>query len=244
MADEPAEPSIPIPIARRAVLPYQGVAGTAVKTVRKFYDPIEAQLFANELAVNDIDYSLVNQNVTGLGLPYSGFSQIELQVRERDLEQATGLLSTLQVNPLEVEPENATDPHEPIPDPAGEGTLLAAGEYDNPRALFDAAATLGAARVECFIPTLVPRGQRPAGNGKRFILRVRASDEARAREILTQREADPDDDEPRCPRCGSYRVAAASRPWPGLVKFLMGGGSASPAEMECLRCKHRWPVPG
>jgi DNA-directed RNA polymerase subunit RPC12/RpoP len=239
--DEQQEQSPNIPLAKRVVLPYQGALPTSAVTVRKFFDLLEAQLSANELASHDIEYFLMNQNTNTLGA-YAGFSQIELQVREEDLGEATRVLSEFQVNPLEVEPEDLTDPREPIGDPTGDGMLVMAAAYDNPRAVFDAAASLGAAGVESFLPSLVPRRDRPAGVGKRFVLRVRQNDLDQARAVLSEADADQaNDDEPRCPRCGSYRIAQASRPWPGLGKFLFGESTSDTAQLECLRCHHRWP---
>lgn len=236
------ESSDNVPLARRTVLPYQGALGTSAVTLRKFHDPFEAQLHANELAGHGIDYALLNQNVNLIGA-YLGSSQIELQVREQDVPAATQLLSHFHVNPLEIEPAEDSDPGEPIPDPAGEGLLVSAAAYDNPQHLFDAASTLGSAHVPCFLPALAPRGDRPAGQGNRFVLRVRETDLGRAREILAQAEAEQAaDGEPRCPKCGSYRVDRASPPWPGLLRFLLGMRSDAPREMQCFRCRERWPI--
>jgi len=243
MSEESDDQKPHIPLARKVVLPYQGALATSATTIRKFHDLLEAQLFANELASHDIEYFLVNQNVTGLGFPYSGFSQIELQVREQDLAESQRILTNVQVNPLELEPEDTGDPKIPIPDPGGEGVLVMACAYENPRDLFDAAASLGAARIEAFVPSIVPRRDRPAGEGKRFVLRVREEDLERAVEILNDAESErAENDEPRCPKCGSYHVAAPSRPLGKLMKFLIGFGPLPPSEAECLRCKHRFGV--
>lgn len=238
MADE----SEHIPLARKVVLPYRSAALAATTPVVKvgaFLDLLDAQLHANELAGHDIEYFLANQNVMSLGFPYSGFSQIELQVRAEDKEKALAILSTFQANPLEVEPADPIDPNEPIDDPGGEGSLVTAVAFDNPRALLDAAAVLGAARIDCFVPALAARKDRPAGEGKRFALRVRSDDLERAGEVLADAEEN-EEGEPRCPKCGSYRVERAGKPWPGIVRFLIGGGPRSEPQMECLRCKHRW----
>lgn len=242
MSNPPDESADPIPLARRTVLPYQGILPTSAVTVRKFYDPFEAQLYANELAAHGIDYYLMNQNANVLG-PYAGASPLELQVREQDVPETQAVLSRFHVNPAEVEPAEDSDPSKSIPDPVGAGLLVAAAAYDNPRGLFDAASTLGAARVECFLPLLVPRGERPAGEGNRFVLWVREADAERARETLAQADAErAAEDEPRCPKCGSYRVDLAPAPWPGLIRFLFGRRSDRPREMQCFRCRERWPA--
>jgi DNA-directed RNA polymerase subunit RPC12/RpoP len=227
------------------VLAYQGPILTSAVTVGRCADPIEAQLCGNELAAHGIDYHILNQNVNSLGWPYAGLSQVEVQVREQDAQLASRLLARFEANPLDVEPDEGG--HDgPIPDPAGEGVLVAVATFDHPRELYDAAATLGAARIDSFLPSLIPRGDRPGGEGRRFVARVRESDLARAREVLSQARADQDeeDDEPRCPACGSWRVAPARRPWPGLIRYLFGSCDRETGELECLRCKRRWtPAP-
>ena len=242
MTDQPEKPSNSIPLARRTVLPYQGLLASNAVTVRRFYDSFEAQLYANGLAAQGIDYYLMNQNANVLGA-WGGSSQVELQVREEDLPIAQQALAQFHVNPLEVEPAEDSDPSQPIPDPSGVGRLVSAAAYDNPRRAFDAASTLGAARVECFLPLLVPRGDRPPGEGNRFVLWVREADGERARHILAQADAEQAaGDEPRCPTCGSYRVELAPAPWPGIVNFLLGRRSEVPRQMQCFRCRGRWTV--
>lgn len=237
MSKEPPQ-SGDVPLAARLVLPYQRVIARGVQavTVRKFYDPMEAQLFANELAAHGIEYHLLNQNTSTLG-PYSGFSQVELQVRREDAKAASELLDRLQLDPSDVEPEHDSDPTVPIADPAGPGMLVAAASYDNPRHLHDAAAALGAAHVDSFLPLLVARGDRPKGTGKRFVIRVREADLERARAILHENETT--DDEPRCPYCGSWRVYTHP-PRQGLINFLLGRIPDQPPRLECLRCHRRW----
>ena len=228
----------PIPLASRVILPYQTAIHGGVVSVRKFYDAMEAQLYANELAAHGIRYHLLNQNTNTLG-PYSAFSQVELQVSEEDAPRARELLARLQLDPSEVEPEHEADPDVPVPDPAGTGMLVPAAAYDNPRFLYDAATALGAAHIESFLPTLVARGDRPAGTGTRFVIRVREADLERARTIL-QAEGDPEENtEPRCPRCGSWRVYRHP-PKQGLVNFLLGRIPDQRPRLECLRCHHIW----
>jgi hypothetical protein len=240
MSEEPADNPSSVPLARRAVLPYQGALPTSAVTVGTFYHVYEAHIFANQLASQGIDYFLMNQNVNVLGA-YAGFSQIELQVRKEDLAAARNALAQFQASPLEVEPAERTDPDQPIPDPAGEGLLVTAGRFDNPRSLFDAAAILGAARVEGFLPLLVPRSNLADGATIPFVLRVRAGDLAAAREILSNAAAEEaDEDEPRCPKCGSYRVAAVSSFWADLMQFIRGASKSKQQMMECLRCRQRW----
>jgi len=234
-APNPSEPARPRPV----VLPYQRVTIQAPVTVRKFYSALEAQLYANELADHDIEYSIVNQNAaTTLGW-YSGFAQVELQVHAEDAPEARQLLARLNVNSSDVEPADNADPQAPIPDPQGDGMLVTAAAYDDPGALYDAAATLGAAYIESFLPVLVPRGDRPRGSGNRFVIRVRQPDLERAREALRQ-EPRALDDEPRCPACGSWQTFELPAPWPGIWNFLLGRKLNNERRLECLRCHHRW----
>ncbi|HEY8746739.1 MAG TPA: DUF2007 domain-containing protein [Tepidisphaeraceae bacterium] len=242
MPEEPTESTEPIS-DRPAVLPYQRQVNTPVVTVRTFYDAMEAQLYANELEVAGIDYNLTNQNTNTLG-PYAAFSQVELQVREEDVADAQRLLSQLELDPTDVEPEQSVDPTAPLPDPSGEGTLVTAVAFDNPRAMFDAAAVLGAARVDCILPVLVARGERPRGTGDRFVVRVREADLKRAREILASRDdvSNEEDDEPRCPKCGSWRTYPVPASSGGLAGLLFGRAPEETRQLECLRCHHRWPA--
>lgn len=220
-------------------MPYQPVLPTSAVTIRQFRDAYEAQLYANELAEHGIDYYVMNQNTNDVMGTYVGFTFVELQVRKEDVERATAVLANFEINPLEVEPAEATDPDQPLPDPTGNGMLETAAAFDNPRSLHDAAATLGAARIESFLPTLVARGDRPAGVGKRFILRVRQEDAAQARELLERAaKEEADEDEPRCPQCGSYRVMPVPQIKTKLIDFVLG--RRTPELMECLRCRHRW----
>jgi len=97
--------------------------------------------------------------------------------------------------------------------------------------------------VECFLPVLVPRGDRPRGEGKRFVVRVREADLERARQILEKEgdASDEDPDEPRCPECGSWRTYALPLSGKkGLLGWLFAGEPGESGELECLRCHHRW----
>ncbi|HXE54802.1 MAG TPA: hypothetical protein VN541_17410, partial [Tepidisphaeraceae bacterium] len=48
-----------------------------------------------------------------------------------------------------------------------------------------------------------------------------------------------DNAEPRCPRCGSWRVYLHP-PKQGLVNFILGRVPDQPPRLECLRCHHTW----
>jgi len=219
------------------VLSYQRNAFSPLVTVRTFYSALDAQMLANELDAGGIWCTLTNQNTNTLG-PYAAFSQVELQVRQEDVEEARELLSRFDGGSTDVEPEQDVDPTEAVPDPGGEGVLVTVAAFDTPAAMYDAAGALGAAHVECFLPVLVPRGDRPRGEGKRFVVRVRGSEMERAHEVLEA--SDEDGDEPQCPKCGSFRTYALPARKKGLLGFLFGLDPGESGELECLRCHHRW----
>lgn len=214
---------------RPPTLSYGRPATATAVTIRKFYDAINAQLHANELAAHGIAYSLLNENTNTLG-PYSGFSQVELRVAAADVEAADRVLSNLQADPQDVEPVNDPGPEASVPCP--DGMLVPAAAFDEPGHMLDAAATLGAAGIECFLPELAARGDRPRGVGDRFVVRVREEEVEAARDLLS----DESGDEPRCPKCGSWRVYLP--PPPGLIERITGRGRAG--ERQCLRCGHVW----
>jgi len=236
------EPENNVDTPQPSVLSYQRNAFSPLVTVRTFYNALDAQMFANELDAAGIQCALANQNTNTLG-PYAAFSQVELQVRQEDLDEARQLLSHFDASSTDVEPEQDVDPSAPVPDPTGEGVLVTAGAFDTPAGMFDAAAALGSAHVECFLPVLVPRGDRPRGQGKRFIVRVREVDVDRARELLEKKpeDSDQDPDEPRCPKCGSWRTyALPARKNAGFFSLFLGFEAGESGELECLRCHHRW----
>jgi hypothetical protein len=226
--------------AEPPILSYQRHAFSPLVTVRTFYSALDAQLYANELDAAGIRCTLANQNTNTLG-PYSAFSQVELQVRQDEAEEARQLLSHLDLKSTDLEPEQDVDASSPLPGPSGEGLLIPVAAFDNPGAMFDAAAALGAARVECFLPVLVPRGDHPAGAGNRFVVRVRESEVDRAKDVLAREPDEADEsDEPRCPRCGSWRTYPVPGPGGGFFALLLGREPKPSGEVECLRCHHRW----
>jgi len=84
-------------------------------TIQTFFDPLQAQMFANELTVQGIECFLLNQNVSGLGA-YAAFCQVELQVREQDVAEAKRIVAEFQSQPLNVEvpaSKDAEDEGEP-----------------------------------------------------------------------------------------------------------------------------------
>jgi hypothetical protein len=91
------------------VLGYQSSHATRGVTIETFYDPLQAQLFANELTERGIESFLLNQNVSGLGA-YSAFCQVELQVREQDVAEAKQVLAEFQEKPSDEARDESSEP--------------------------------------------------------------------------------------------------------------------------------------
>ena len=230
------------------------IAANEPVTIGVCLDMAGAEMVAAAIGGAGIGCHLLNRNTNVLGA-YAGASGVELQVRAADAAAAREIFlrhfsDTDYLEPAEDDPSDRDGPDAPPDadtalDAKGRPVELAvAAAFDRPRALLDAATTLGAARVECFLPTLVPRGDRPPGEGKRFILRVRREDLERALSVLAKAEADGDEEEdPRCPKCGSWQVHPVAYFWAGVLRTLtLGLYPAPPPEADCLRCGHRWPV--
>ena len=92
---------------------------------------------------------------------------------------------------------------EPI-DIYADAALVLVAAFEHAWQLKEAAVTLAAGRLEPFIPRLIPRGTNLCGTGRRFFLRVEQADADEARQVL--KEAEDEDSDPRCMRCGSERV--------------------------------------
>ena len=105
----------------------------------------------------------------------------------------------------------------------------------------EAQTLLASARVNAFLPPIIPRGDRPAGEGKRFILRVAEDDLPRAQSLLThENPQDNDPEDLHCPKCGSWRVYPVSHFWQGMATTV--GLAPKPlAEVDCLVCRYRGP---
>jgi hypothetical protein len=213
----------------------------------------EAELRSGELDAAGIPSQVVNTNVTATFGPYIGGSRIEVHVMQGDVERAAEVLKKRAAGADdELEPEQGPDGSDvleappPTVDDEGEPVNLAeAAVYDNPRLMREAAVLLESARVSCWLPRLVPRGDKPAGRGRRFVVRVRDEDVGRARAVLAEAEEEArDSEEPRCPKCASWQVAPVGQFWQSVWRKFLGGrgtGAAGP-QMECLQCRHRWPA--
>src|SRR4051794_6263402 len=232
------QPPLARPVLSYAT-PHESLGGMAV--VARCANAAEAELYANVLDEAGIPSHVLNQNTNALGAPYSGWSEVEVQVRDTDVARAKEILSAAQ-NPDELEPADDPAAAPATLDDEGRPTEWAVvAAFDHAGAMRDAATTLASANLRVFTPRLVPRGDRPPGEGKRFVLRVLEEDVDRARRVLeaaAENDADGDADDPRCPKCRSWRVY----PIGGGVLQAIGklfGRPGVPEGFECLACGHR-----
>jgi hypothetical protein len=219
----PVEPVPVLPFAASVeaspVLSYAVPGSTREVTVARAAGGAEAEMMSGQLALAGIRSQVINRNVEVLG-PYAPGGSVQVIVMADDAERAREVLRD------EVEP--------------GEELAVAAA-FDNPRLLRQASATLAAARVRPFLPTLVPRSEATPGEGKRFVLRVRADELERARALLDEPDEDVDGEpEPRCPKCHAWRVHKDTTIMEEIGRFF-GFGRGRQPEYECLKCRHRGP---
>src|SRR5206468_2947718 len=153
-------------------------------------------------------------------------------VHEKDADAAREILSC-----PDDQLEPADDPDDATPVLGDDGRpmhLVAVGTYDHIRAMRDAAAVLASARVRIF-PPILRRRPEDAKTGRRpFVLKVAEQDREQAQRLLDQaRVESEDEDEPRCPKCNSWRVHPVSQ-FTANVKAFFGIGAWPQRQMECL----------
>jgi hypothetical protein len=209
--------------------------GKAV-TVGEYPDAAYASIDSGRLSAEGIDNHVLNANVNGLGIPYRGWTSVELQVHEADADRAREIL---RADMDDMEPAADFDETPTLDDEGKPLNLVVAAAFESVREMREAITVLASARIRGIGPKLVKRGDAPAGEGKRFVLRVDESDLERAQSLIEQARADSDEeDEPRCPKCNSWRVYPASRTMKIILAFF-GMGKWPPVETECLACKYR-----
>jgi hypothetical protein len=243
-----APPAIPVP---GGLSPRSGRG----VTVAWCADSVEAELLCNELTAAGVAAAAVNQHAAAALSGY-GLVRVEVQVAVEDRERAAEVLARLpgrhDVDPAEEPADGSADF---ATDAAGEKVPLAiAAEYGTAQEMLEASAALGSAHVQTYLPDLVPRRRDPAAEDAdddarprpRFRLRVAAEDLERARRVLEESAQDDGDrverEDPRCPKCASWRVYGST---PGvfssILRLLTGGGGPTGKTWQCLRCGHRWP---
>lgn len=220
----------PMPNDSSPVLSYAAAASTREVTIARVAGGAEAEMIAGQLAAAGIPSQVADRNVEVLG-PYAPGGSVKVIVMADDADRAREVLRD------EVEPGG--DP-EPLLDDAGQPVELAeVAAFDEPRLLRQAAATLAAARVKPYLPTLVPRSESAPGEGKRFLLRVRIDELERARNLLEEPDEDDDGEpEPRCPKCHAWRVHKNTSVMEEIGRFF-GFGRGRKSEYECLKCRYR-----
>ena len=201
-------------------------------TIARVATGAEAEMISGQLGAAGIPSHIQDRNVEVLG-PYAAGSSVKVVVMAGDFDWATEVLRD------EVEP--AGESNRPLDD-AGQPVVLAeVASFDQPRLLRQAAATLAAAHISTYLPTLIPRSQSTPGEGKRFVLRVEADELERAHSLLEERDEDGDDGpEPHCPKCHAWRVHKNTSMLEEIIRFF-GLGRGRPYEYECLNCRHHGP---
>ena len=194
-----------------------------------------------------IPYQIHNAAIMStLSLYAGGWTSVELHVRKEDAARAAAVLARY-ADDSDLEPaEDWQDAPPPLDDAGRPIALAAAAAYEGARRMRDAATVLAAARVQFYLPMLAPRGDRPKGEGARFVLRVAEEDLERARAVLENAEEEAGhEDEPRCPRCSAWRVHPVRSG--GLLRGIgqaLGLSKPLPFEgegFECLACHHQGP---
>jgi hypothetical protein len=223
---EPATPPI---------LGYQAPRSGKTVSVASCANSGEAELVCGELSAAGVPAVTVNHYTANLG-PYSGGSQVEVQVALEDLGRAREVLARLPgPNDLEPAPEPADGSADFAADDTGATVPLAVvAELPTAQEMMDASAALGSAKVRTYLPDLVPRRRDAGAPPPVFRVRVAADDLARARAVLSEAE---DADEPRCPRCAAWRVHRKSNLLSWFLDFFRPEGSADGVQtFVCLRC--------
>jgi hypothetical protein len=210
---------------------------------------MEAELLCNELRDNGVHAVTANENTVAALQGYVGFVRVEVQVAAEDRERAAEVLARLpgrnDVEPVE-EPTDGSADYATDAD-GGRVPLAVAAEYDTAQEMLEASAALGSARVQSFLPDLVPRRPDAADSADRprprFRVRVPADELDRARRVLEESEADDEEgeaDDPRCPECASWRVHGSSAGVLGSIVRMLTGAAAGGRTWQCLRCGFRW----
>jgi hypothetical protein len=207
-------------------------------TVASCADAGEAELICGEMRSAGVPAVALNGHTAALG-PYSGGSLIEVRVPVEDKERAAEVMARLpDRGDVEPEPEPADGSADFATDGSGASVALAVvATYPTSREMLEAAAALGSARVKSYLPNLIPRDGTRDGPPPAFPVRVARDDLRRAEEVLGELD---DPDEPRCPRCASWRVHPQGGGLLAMLRGIFGGGGQRDGvqRMQCLRCGH------
>ena len=192
----------------------------------------EAELYSAVLAAEGIRSQVFGANINSVDWFWQVFNDVDVIVHESDLERAKEILSRESNNDVEPAEEPADAP--PAKDERGR-LLVPVAAFSNRGELRDARVVLASQEIDAYVPRMVLRGDRPAGVGKRFVLRVAESDLQRAKTVLAE-ETEENRDEPRCPKCGSWSAFSTNGILKGLASLVGMGG---PRGFECRSCHYR-----
>ena len=254
-------PPEPPPGGAAPVLHYAPAVDHGMVTIARCAELAEAEMIAGELGAEGIRCTVTNTNTAAMG-PWAGGARVYVDVPKQEAARAADVLRVRTLGD-EVEPADEEE------DEAGFAPTFAGAEadaaardeeggparwvvvaaYDTASRMRDAVTTLGSARIRCVVPRLVPRGDRPKGEGNRFKVRVGADELERARAVLAEsdepaaagQDADDEDAEIRCPACSSWRVHRLGSLWINVGRFFgLVGGSEKDDPLQCLACGHKW----
>jgi hypothetical protein len=212
-------------------LDYASAAPRMVRIAR-YSNAYEAQMHAAALRAEGIPTEIFGLNSNAVNPFWQGFAKVELHVPATEADRAAQVIT--DASSIELEPAPMEEHADPPVDEDG-NALITVSAYDSVNALRDAQTILASARIPAFIPPLIPRGDRPAGAGKRFVLRVAEDDLDRADAVLAD-ESEDNSEDPRCPACGSWRVYEHTTLL-GALSTLFGRRRGP--QCECLACHHR-----
>jgi hypothetical protein len=201
--------------------------------LQSYNSAIEADFHAAMLGEANIPTQVLGADMNNVMWFWAGFNPVDVYVAEADVERATEILKNRPADDLEPDEDFLKSPP---PTDRHHRPLIVVAAFDNVHDLRDAQIVLASADIPCLAPPLVPRGNRPAGQGKRFTLRVAQDDLQKAQSVLSE-EAEEDSDQPRCPNCGSWQVHTFS----GLLKGIaeLAGKNQPHETAECDVCHYR-----
>ena len=244
-ASENGSPTEAVPNAPKPILPYATSPATEMVTVWRYPRASAAGVDAARLTNAGI-YCIVEhpKEIHNLAHLREGrdvhtyADDFELKVTARQAERAREILRAATED---LEPGEQPGDAAPILDERGQAipTMIAAA-FESVRDLRDSMTSLAAEGIAYFPPTLVPRGAKPPGTGKRFVIRVHESDLQRAQNCLAQ-AAEDGDDTPRCPVCKRRQVVPVTQLSASLLSLL--GLCKRPEKLRgCAICHHRGPA--
>jgi hypothetical protein len=246
MRDAHDLPAEPLPAAAPPVLGYQAPRSSKTARVATCADAGEGQVLVGELAGYGIPAAIINEHTSALG-PWGGNAVVKVEVPLEDADRAAEIVNRLRsgddLEPEDEPPEGRVDA--PTDEHGQPQPLAVVAEYDTAREMYDCAATLGSARVAPFMPNVVRRPEGAAPSRRKFVVRVPEEDLERARRVLADAKAESeDDDDPRCPACGSWHVGRRVEGlFATVARWLVGGRDGEPdppGQWQCYRCRAKF----